>query len=144
MPGKRWNCNDNGRIRLELCAEQQYVSPTLSSNRKILKTTWTRPRSKHWHIIDYTLVRQRDLKDVFHTRVMPSAECHTDHRLVSRKLRFHFMHKSRLACTPKKKLKIFCLETIKVRMDVQENIYIYIWSKLERSNCPANSPPDVL
>lgn len=27
-------------------------------------------------------MRQKDVKDVLHTRVMPSADCYTDHRLV--------------------------------------------------------------
>lgn len=85
------SCNDNGRLLLELCAEQQLsITNTIFQQKDSLKTTWMHPRSKHWHLIDYILVRQRDLKDVFHTRVMPSAECHTDHRLVRCKLSFHF------------------------------------------------------
>ena len=38
-----------------------------------------------WHLI----------KDVIHTKVMPSAECHTDHRIVHCKLRLHFKPKAR-------------------------------------------------
>jgi len=32
-------------------------------------------------------VRQKDVQNVLHTRVMPSADCYTDHRLVRAKLR---------------------------------------------------------
>lgn len=69
-------------------------SPTPSSSKRTV-STWMHPRSKHWHLIDYVLVRQRDLRDVLHTRVMPSADCHTDHRLVRCKLRLHFKPKPR-------------------------------------------------
>ncbi|XP_071504204.1 craniofacial development protein 2-like [Diadema antillarum] len=83
-------CNGNGRLLLEFCTEQQLViTHTLFQQRDILKTTWMHPRSKHWHLLDYILVRRRDQRDVLHTRVLPSAECHTDHRLVHCKLNLH-------------------------------------------------------
>ena len=44
------------------------------------------PRSKHWHLIDYILVRQEDRRDVRVTRSMCGADCWTDHRLVVSKL----------------------------------------------------------
>ena len=37
------------------------------------------PRSRHWHLLDYSLVRQRDIGDILHTGTTPSVECHTDH-----------------------------------------------------------------
>ena len=40
------------------------------------------PRSKQWHLIDYIITRQRDLKDVHVTESMRGADCWTDHRLV--------------------------------------------------------------
>ena len=91
-------------------------------------------------MLDYILVSQHDLEDVVHTRVMPRVECHTDHRIVRCKLSFHFKLKPRLGCAPKKKLKVCSLQTVKIRVDLQENIR----SKLERSNCQTNSLPDVL
>ncbi|CAH2103434.1 unnamed protein product [Euphydryas editha] len=45
------------------------------------------PRSKHWHLIDYAIVRQRDVSQVLITRVMRGANCWMDHRLVVTKLR---------------------------------------------------------
>jgi len=40
------------------------------------------PRSKHWNLLDYVLVKAVDLQDVQITRVMRDAECWTDHCLV--------------------------------------------------------------
>ena len=40
------------------------------------------PRSKQWHLIDYIITRQRDLKDVHVTESMRGADCWSDHRLV--------------------------------------------------------------
>ena len=45
------------------------------------------PRSKHWHLIDYVIVRRRDLIEVQITRAMRGAECSTDHRLIRSSLR---------------------------------------------------------
>ena len=68
---------------------------------------------------DYILVRQRDLKDVVHTRVIPSAECYTDHSLVRCKFGFHFKPKPRIGCAPPKKCFL---------MDFQKNIRCWIIS----------------
>ncbi|XP_068713291.1 craniofacial development protein 2-like [Montipora foliosa] len=82
------NCNDSGRLLLELCSEHSLiVTNTLFQQKARFKTTWKHPRSKHWHLLDYILVRQKDVNDVLHTRVMPSADCDTDHRLVRATIR---------------------------------------------------------
>ena len=105
------NRNDNGRLLLEFCTEQQLIiNNTIFQQKDSLKTTWMHLRSKHWHLIDYVLARQRDLKDILHTRVMPSAECHTDHRLVRCKLKLHFKPKPRKGGPPKKKFKLSKLQ----------------------------------
>ena len=90
------NCNDNGHLLLELCTElQPVITNTIFQQKDRLKTTWMHPWSKHRHFIDCVLVLKRGLKDVIHTKVMPSAECHTGHRLVRCKLRLHFKPKPR-------------------------------------------------
>ena len=68
-------------------------SQTPSSSKKQSENNLDAPRSKNWHHIDYVLVRQRDIQDVCHTRVVPSAECYTDHRLVRCKLKLLFKPK---------------------------------------------------
>ena len=47
------------------------------------------PRSKHWHLIDYVIVRRKDRQDVRVTKTMCGADCWTDHRLVVSKLNLH-------------------------------------------------------
>ena len=44
------------------------------------------PRSKHWNLIDYVIVRKRDRQDVRVTKSMCGADCRTDHRLIVSKL----------------------------------------------------------
>ena len=44
------------------------------------------PRSKHWHLIDYVIVRRTDRQDGRVTKTMYDADCWTDHRLVVSKL----------------------------------------------------------
>ena len=43
-------------------------------------------KSKHWHFIDYVIVRRRDRQDVRVTRTMYGSDCWTDHGLVVSKL----------------------------------------------------------
>jgi len=135
------NCNDNGRLLLELCTEQQLVITNTNFQQKdSLKTTWMHPLSKHWHLIDYVLVRHRDLKDVLHTRVMPSAECHTDHRLVRCKLKLHFKPKQRKGGSPKKTFKLSKLQSAQVKIDFQADLQ----TKLGHDSCPKDVSPEEL
>ena len=46
---------------------------------KKTKVTWQLPRSKHWHMIDYIIVRRQDLKDLYSVWAMRGADCWTDH-----------------------------------------------------------------
>ena len=59
------NMNDNGQLLLSKCAEHDLViTNTIFRQRDKFKGTWRHPRSGHWHLIDYVIVRKRDLKDV--------------------------------------------------------------------------------
>ena len=79
--------NHNVLRLFSLCAEHQLViANTIFQMKNRLKTTWQHPRSKHWHLLDYVIVRQKDRKDVLTTRVMRRAECWTDHLMIRSKL----------------------------------------------------------
>ena len=75
--------NSNGTLLLSECAKHN-LAITSTFFRLVAKkrTTWMHPRSKQWHLIDYIITRQRDLKDVHVTESMRGADCWTDHRLV--------------------------------------------------------------
>ena len=98
------------------------------------------PQSKHWHLIDYVFEHKCDLKDVIHTKVMPSTECHTNHRLVRCKLRLHFKPKPRKGGPPKKKFTLNKLQSAEVEADFQADLQ----SKFENSDCPEDPSPEIL
>ena len=81
-------CNDNGQLLLELCMTFK-LSITNTTFQLPLRnrTSWMHPRSKHWHLIDYILVRQKDKADVRVTKSMCGADCWTDHRLIVSKMK---------------------------------------------------------
>ena len=135
------NCNEKGRLLLEFCAEKQFtITNTIFQQKNSLKTTWMHPRSKNWHLIDYVLVRQRDIQDVCHTRVMPSAECYTDHRLVRCKLCLLFKPKPRKGGPPKKKFKIGSFQSAERTADFQAGLQL----RLVDSSCQVDPPLETL
>uniref|UniRef100_A0A0L8FV33 Endonuclease/exonuclease/phosphatase domain-containing protein n=1 Tax=Octopus bimaculoides TaxID=37653 RepID=A0A0L8FV33_OCTBM len=76
-------CNKNGVALLTFCNQNDLVvtnTPFKQKNKN--KTIWMYPRSKHWHLIDYILIRKCDTKDVSSVRVMRRAASWTDHHLV--------------------------------------------------------------
>ena len=79
--------NINGLLLLRKCAEHELlISNTVFRLPTRKKTTWMHPRSKHWHLIDYVIVRRKDRQDVRVTKTTCGADCWTDYRLVVSKL----------------------------------------------------------
>lgn len=81
--------NENGTLLPTKCAEHNLViTNTLFRQKNRYKTSWQHPRSKHWHLIGYIIVRFRDQQDVLKTRAVTGAgEGWTDHRLISAAMR---------------------------------------------------------
>ncbi|BHF72181.1 hypothetical protein SprV_0401524500 [Sparganum proliferum] len=56
------NFNDNGLLLLRTCAEHRLIlSNTFFRLPMRKKATWTQPRSRRWQLLDYFLIRRRDL-----------------------------------------------------------------------------------
>ena len=73
----------NGTLLLNTCTQYNLViTNTIFQQSNKYKTTWMHPRSHHWHLLDYVIVRQCDLRDVRQTRGMRSSSSWSDHRLV--------------------------------------------------------------
>jgi len=57
--------NSNGHRLVSLCSEfGLFVTNTLFQLKHKHKTTWMYTWSKHWHLLDYVLVKAVDLQDV--------------------------------------------------------------------------------
>ena len=79
--------NENGDRLLSLCTTHALsITNTKFQLEERDIATWTHPRSGHHHLLDYIIVRQRDIKEVRITRVMRGADCGTDHKLVRTKV----------------------------------------------------------
>ena len=88
-----WNhwckCNNNGLLLLETCNAHDFlISNTVFRLFTRNKTSWMHPPSKHWHLLDYVTVWQRDRQNVWVTKTMCGADCWTNHCLLILKLRW--------------------------------------------------------
>jgi hypothetical protein len=113
--------NDNGHLLLNLCARFNLaITNTMFRLPTKHKTTWMHPRSKHWHLIDYAIVRQKDVSQVQITRVMRGAYCWTDHRLVVTKLRLRLRRLCRSVRTKPPSLNFDALKHLGTRLKYTE------------------------
>ncbi|VDM02778.1 unnamed protein product, partial [Schistocephalus solidus] len=89
--------NDNGHFLLRTCAEHRLLlTNTFFRLPMRQKATWLHPRSRHWHLLDYVLVRKRDRQDVLVTKAIPGDDGWTDHRLLISKRRLSLQPRRRL------------------------------------------------
>ena len=130
-------CNSNGLL-LRKCAEHELLITNivfrLPTRRK---TTWTHPRSKHWHLFDYVIVRRKDRQDVRVTKTMCGANCWTDQRLVVNKLnlRIQPVRRPQGKKVPKK------LDVSKLKQDSKRQAFVN--DLCSRLDALEHSPRDV-
>ena len=75
----------NGTLLLRTCTEHELlITNTVVRLPTRRKTSWMHLCSKHWHLINYAIVRRKDRQDVRVTQTMCGADCWTDHRLVTK------------------------------------------------------------
>ena len=103
--------NSNGLRLLTLCTEHDLsISNTFFRMKNKYKTSWMHPRSRHWHLIDYIIVRNKDLFHVEKTRAMRGAECSTDHRLIVSDIGWKLRPKVRRQKRQSKKFNVAALQ----------------------------------
>ena len=127
------NENSNGTRLLFLCTVHQLnITNTMFQQKNRRKTSWQHPRSGHWHLIDYVIVRQRDVSNVFLTRSFRAPTCWLDHCLIHSNFSIHIPMKHRYA---RKTLKR--LNTKAVR---ETDIQAILEDKLSEALCTATHP----
>ena len=119
--------NSNGLHLLQLCSEFNLaISNTFFHQKEKHKVTWFHPRSKQGHLIDFIIIRKKDISDLCNVRVLRSAECDTDHKLVRGKLKLRIRRKVRMnGVKVPKRLDVSKLakqETRTVLSDLMDNV----------------------
>ena len=105
-------CNSNGELILALCTEfDLIVTNTMFKQKDAHKTTWTHPRSRHGHMIDFIITRCRDKMDICNTRTMRGANCGSDHQMLRSRVIFSIRKKH----NQKGAMKTVKLNTSKLR-----------------------------
>ena len=77
------NKKANGSLLLQFCmAHSLVVTNTVFQQADKYKGSWMHPHSGHWHLIDFVLTRQRDLRNNRLSRVMRATTSWSNHRMV--------------------------------------------------------------
>ena len=87
--------NEAGSDLLSFCALNELsIMNTCFEKKNIYKYTWQHHGSKHWHCIDYIIMRQRQRRLCQDVAVIHSADCWTNHKLLCAKIRVKVSYKS--------------------------------------------------
>lgn len=126
VPGRHGveNINDYRVLLLSKCAEYELVIMNATGRMKDeFKTSWMHPKSKHWHLIDYVVTRQRDRADVLITIVMRcSTACWTEHRLIPVEPAIQIAPQHRKQHATKSRLDVGKLTDTDVSHQLQQNL----------------------
>ena len=135
-----WNClgrygsgkmNGNGQLLLELCTEfDLHIASTQFQHEGDKVTTWMHPRSRQWHLLDYVIVRRRDIQDACNVRSLRGADCWIDHALVRAKMKLVIKPPARNHNTVKlpKRLDVAKLHDASTQEVLSDNISLMVHS----------------
>ena len=130
--------NSNGLRLLTLCCEFNLtISNTIFRMKDRFKTSWMHPRSKHWHLLDYVIVRKSDIQFVKKTSTTRGAECSSDHRLIASDIAWKIRPRQRRAGVTKRKLNCEALQNPALRQQ------FHVKSEEALSSTPVESSSDV-
>ena len=115
----------------ETTTQSRKHQDTQSVSRVLVLCEMQSVLSRNWTRIAVSI----SCDDNHYTKVMPSAECHTNHHLVCCTLRLHFKPKLRKEVLPKEKFNLNKLQSVEVKADFQADLQ----SKFENSDCPEDT-----
>ena len=96
-------CNDAGsQLMTFLNLNNATVCNTWFDKQPVYKGSWHHPSTKQWHSIDFVIVHQRDRKFCQDCRVVRTADCGSDHRMVCSTFLFQELRFSRRVKTSRR------------------------------------------